>query len=502
MEYAIIALYIGGMLGIGWWAKTRVRNQSDFLVAGRRLGPILYTGTMAAICIGGASTVGGVGLGYEYGISGMWLVFFIGTGLLLLSLVFAGRINRLGIYTVSEMMELRFGSKAASFLSALVMLGYTFMIAVTSTIAYGAVFSVLFDIDRTLATILGGGIVILYSSIGGMWSISLTDFVQFLIKTVGIFGVLLPAVLIKAGGWEGMRAALPESSFSFGTIGGGTITSYFVIYFFGLVIGQDIWQRVFTARSESVAKWSGAAAGTYCLLYSVAGALIGMGARVIMPDIADRDQVFTEIVNNTLPVALAAIVVAGALSAIMSTSSGGLIAAATVARKDIAGPILAAIGKQTNDENDSRAIRHDRIYIIVTGVLVLATASVLNDIVAALTIAYDILVGGLLVPILGALVWKRATGTGALAATIAGTVSTLAVMAYVGDIYANEPIFVGIAVSAAVFVIASLVTRPTDAALLHQWNQRIENTRTPSDAASSTAQTNVTTAQEPVTIHD
>ena len=49
----------------------------DFLVAGRRLGPALYTGTMAAVVLGGASTVGGVGLGYKYGISGMWLVVAI-----------------------------------------------------------------------------------------------------------------------------------------------------------------------------------------------------------------------------------------------------------------------------------------------------------------------------------------------------------------------------------------------------------------------------------------
>jgi solute:Na+ symporter, SSS family len=86
MDIAIVAIYLIGMIAFGFWGKRRATTQSDFLVAGRRLGPMLYSGTMAAIVLGGASTIGGVGLGYQYGISGMWLVFAIGAGILALSL--------------------------------------------------------------------------------------------------------------------------------------------------------------------------------------------------------------------------------------------------------------------------------------------------------------------------------------------------------------------------------------------------------------------------------
>ncbi len=267
MDLVVIAVYIGAMIGIGFYAKGRAKSESDFLVAGRRLGPLLYSGTMAAVVLGGASTIGGVGLGYQYGISGMWLVFSIGCGILLLSLVFAGRINRLGVYTVSQMLELRYG-RGANLLSGIVMWAYTLMLAVTSTIAYGTIFGVLFDIGKVPAILIGGAVVVLYSVLGGMWSITLTDFVQFVIKTIGIFFVLLPAVLIRAGGFAGLAEKLPDTAFSLTNIGGGTIVTYFVIYFFGLVIGQDIWQRVFTARSDKVAKWAGTASGVYCLLYA------------------------------------------------------------------------------------------------------------------------------------------------------------------------------------------------------------------------------------------
>jgi len=62
INIAIVVVYLLAMLAFGWWGKSRTKNNSDFLVAGRRLGPFLYTGTMAAVVLGGASTVGGVGL--------------------------------------------------------------------------------------------------------------------------------------------------------------------------------------------------------------------------------------------------------------------------------------------------------------------------------------------------------------------------------------------------------------------------------------------------------
>ena len=111
MDVAIVAAYLVAMIAFGFWGKRRARTEADFLVAGRRLGPLLYAGTMSALVLGGASTIGGVGLGYEYGLSGMWLVVAIGAGVLLLSLLFAGRVQRLGVYTVSQMLELRYGLK-------------------------------------------------------------------------------------------------------------------------------------------------------------------------------------------------------------------------------------------------------------------------------------------------------------------------------------------------------------------------------------------------------
>jgi SSS family solute:Na+ symporter len=152
----------------------------------------------------------------------------------------------------------------------------------------------------------------------------------------------------------------------------------------------------------------------------------------------------------------------------MSTASGALIATATVFGKDI----VQRLRSGAPDASDDEHVRGNRLLIAAFGVVVIVIACILQDVVAALTIAYDILVGGLLVPILGGLLWRRATIVGAVAAMAIGTVATLATMAVVGDIYANEPIYVGLASGLVAFVAGSLASRPTASDVLAEWDRR------------------------------
>ncbi|MFG2769296.1 sodium:solute symporter [Streptomyces sp. NPDC048350] len=468
VDYTVIVLYLAGMLAMGWWGMRRAKSKSEFLVAGRRLGPWMYSGTMAAIVLGGASTIGGVGLGYKYGLSGAWMVFAIGLGLLALSVFFSARIARLKVYTVSEMLDLRYGGKAGV-ISGVVMWAYTLMLAVTSTIAYATIFDVLFDLPRTVAIVLGGAIVVAYSTLGGMWSITLTDMVQFVVKTIGVLILLLPIAVIKAGGFAEMKAQLPTEYFAPLGIGGETIFTYVLIYTFGMLIGQDIWQRVFTARTDKVAKWGGTVAGTYCLVYALAGAVIGTAAKVLYPNLPSADDAFATIVKDELPMGVRGLVLAAALAAVMSTSSGALIACATVANNDIWSRLrgLTAGGGEDHDE-----VKGNRLFILLMGIATIAIAIALNDVVQALTVAYNLLVGGLLVPILGGLLWRRGTVQGALAAVTVGGLSVIGLMWAYG-ILANEPVYYGLLASLAAYVIVSLATRPTDAAVLANWRARL-----------------------------
>ena len=465
LDYVVIAIYFAVMIGAGYIGLRQARSADDYLVAGRRLGYPMYIGTLSAVVLGGASTIGGVSLGYQYGISGMWLVFMLGLGIIALAVLLASRLSRLGVYTVPEMLGIRYG-RYSLLIGAIVMATYDLMVAVTSTIAIGTVFNVILGLAPSAAILLAGGIVVLYCVVGGMWSVTLTDILQFIIMTIGIFLLLLPLAISQAGGFSGMREQLPASYFDLTAIGWSTIFAYFLLFFFGIMIGQDIWQRVFTARSGGIARWGGVAAGVYCLFYAVAGALIGSAARVILPNLATPDNAFAQVTKAALPVGLTGLVLAAALAAVMSTASATLLAASTILANDVYADFFRRGGDR---------VRLSRVFTLLVGVVVLVTSLLVKDVVGGLTVAYDLLSGALLVPIIGALFWRRATGVGALAAMAAGGIVVVVLMLVQG-LFANGPIIYGMLTSLVVFVVVSLLTRQASEEEVAAWNRRVSGT--------------------------
>ena len=462
LDFVVLALYFAVMIGAGYWGLRRARSADDYLVAGRRLGPFMYVGCLGAVVLGGASTIGGVALGYDNGISGMWLVFWIGMGVIALGILMSSRLSRLGVYTVSEMLENRYGA-ASRLISAIIIAAYALMIAVTSTIAIGTVFNVVLPLSSSVAILVAGGLVVAYSVAGGMWSITLTDIIQFCIMTVGIFFLLLPLSISAAGGLSGMQEALPTSYFDITAIGWQTIFTYFLLFFFGLMIGQDIWQRVFTARSPAIARWGSVAAGIYCLLYAMAGALVGTAARVMLPDI-QADNAFARIATEALPVGITGLVLAAALAAVMSTASAGLLASSTILANDV---YAGFIGRGDHDK-----VLVSRVTTLLVGIVILVMSLIVSDVVGALTVAYDLLSGALFVPIVGALFWRRATAAGALASMAAGSVVVVIFMVMDG-LFANTPIIWGMLASLVVFVVVSLLTPRPSEDRMRTWERRL-----------------------------
>ncbi len=449
--YVVIA-YMVGILAAGFWAQRKATTQDQFLVAGRSVGPWLYSGTLAAIVLGGASTVGGVKLGYQYGISGMWFVFMFGLGILVLSTVFVKRILGLNLYTVPELLERRY-TPGARVAAGVVMVAYDLMVSVTATIAVGSVMEVIVGVPRTPAILVSSAVMVAYSALGGMWSLTLTDIIQFVIKTIGILFILLPGAILHAGGFAGMHAHLPAGFFSLSNIGPGRVVSFFVLYFFGIIIGQDVWQRVFTARSVEVARNGGILVGAYCLCYALAGALIGAAGRVFLPALADADAAFAEIVNRVLPVGLRGLLLAAALAAIMSTASACLLAASTVLLEDV---VLRLKGA-ARGVLDTGSVAQSRAVTLALGALMTVMACLMHDVIAAITVAYDLLVGGLLVSIVGAMLWPRGTARGAVASIVSG-ITLVVVVLIVRGIDSDLPIYAGLGGSLLAFVAVSLAS--------------------------------------------
>ncbi|MBH1928477.1 sodium:solute symporter [Serratia rubidaea] len=460
LDLLTIAIYFLVIGAVGWLGIRKAATKEDYLVAGRNLGPGLYLGTLSAVVLGGASTIGSVKLGYSYGISGVWLCASLGAGIVVLSTLLAKPLLQLKVYTVSQVFARRY-HPAARVTSAVIMLAYDLMVAVTSAIAIGSVMQVMFGLSLVTAILLGGGVVVLYSTLGGMWSLTLTDIIQFIIMTVGMMLVLLPMSIGKAGGWQAFSQRLPDSYYQLSSIGGDTIILFFMIYFFGILIGQDIWQRVFTARSPTVARYAGLGAGIYCVLYGVCGALIGMAGKIVLPSLTNADSAFAAITQAVLPAGVSGLVAAAALAALMSTASACLLASATITLEDVL-PVIR--------RRPASGLRSGRWITLLMGVLMLGLALLVHDVLAALTLAYNLLVGGMLVPLVGAVFWPRATSTGAIASMLAGSLTAIGFMCYQG-IQANSPIYGGLIAGALAFVIGSLATRPQTAAPQALWSK-------------------------------
>lgn len=465
LDFAVIILYFIVMIGAGVIGSMRVKSRDDYLLAGRRLNYGMFVPALAAVILGGASTLGTAKLGYKFGISGIWLVVMLGSGIIGLGLLMTSKMSNLKVLSISEMLEKRYDSKSR-YISAMVMIVYTTMVAVTQVVGMGSVIASFMGWDPKISMFVGGLIVLIYSFVGGMWSITLTDVIQFWVMTFGLFVLMIPKALEAVGGFAVLSQKLPESYFSLTSIGYKTILAYFLLFFLGLLIGQDVWQRVFTARSGKVAKYGSVLAGAYSMLYALGGALVGMSAVILLPNLADPQRAFPEMALKLLSPGVSGLVLAGLLSALMSTASGTLIASTTLLVNDIYIPLV------NPQANDRQLVKVSRIATFVLGLLLIAISIWLQDVLVALDVAYAILSGSVLVPVVAGFFWKRATAQATFWSIVISAAVVIAGLGIQG-ISSTDPIIYGIAVSLVTLVVGSFLTKPISAEQMQEWQNRL-----------------------------
>lgn len=466
IDTGVLVLYLVGMIGIGYWGYQKSETLDDYLVAGRNIPLWMYVPVMSAVILGGASTVGGGGLGYKYGISGAWLVISLGIGTIALGFLISTNLANLKAYSLGEVLERRF-DKYSGTIGAVIAGIYALTIAITQTIAIGKVLSVLFGFNQNTMILLAGIIIIAYTALGGMLTVTMTDFVQWCIMTIGIFCIALPLGLDSVGGISGLAASLDPSYFSVTSIGWNTIASYFILYVLGIMIGQDIWQRVFTANSAETARTGNIAAGVYAIVYGIATALLGMIALVLLPSLGDSELALPRLVLEIVPVGLSGIILAGFVSAMMSTADSALLASSTLLTRDIYARFV------NPDASDGTYSNVSRFVIIVLGAIMTYAAIEIGSVVLALTLAYDLLTGCIFVPIFGAFFWKRATWQGALS-SICVSAAVVGVTIYVFGSSSDLPIIFGLISSVVVFVFVSILSGPPAPEKLERWVRTLD----------------------------
>ena len=208
-----VAIYMLGMLGVGFYASKRSHTMTDFMVAGRNLSLPVLTMTIIATWFGGAMMLGGAGAAYDDGMLGVIADPWGGAlALVLIGLFFARRFRRLNAITVADLMQQRFGTTAAIAITITTLVSNLMWVAGT-LVAFGAIFDSLTNIPIETGIVVGAVIVFTYTMLGGMWAVALTDFVQMAIIIVGLI-VLLVVVLLSLESWGAVSMRLPEGTFS------------------------------------------------------------------------------------------------------------------------------------------------------------------------------------------------------------------------------------------------------------------------------------------------
>lgn len=448
----VIIIYFLLLIFVGILGSRRAKTSEDYIVAGRNLGFTMYLACLAAVILGGASTIGTARLGYEFGLSGLWLVAMLGLGIVVMGIFFSKKIFSLKVLTISQMLTERYNAQTGV-ISALVAAIYAMMVSVTQVIGMGTVLHVLLGWNLTFSMIIGGTIALSYTILGGMWSVTMTDIVQFIIMTIGIFAIMLPMSLSKAGGWSNLQAELPTSYFGISSIGGMEIFQYFLLFCLGMVVAQDIWQRLFTARTLKVARLGTLGAGIYSLFYAIAISIIGMCAFVATPALNDPQTAFTSMALETLPTGILGIVLASVLSALMSTSSGTLLASSTLIVNDIIKPLVPSMSEKI-------FLKASRFTTLATGVVTMIFAVWIQDVLVALDVAYAVLSGSLFFPIVFGFFWRKATSKAAFFSILLSA-AVILIGLVVQGITATEPIVYGLITSFISFVTISLTSKQT-----------------------------------------
>lgn len=412
-----VAVYLVIMLYIGMRASKRSDTTENFIVAGRGMPVWIGSATLIATWFGGSTMMGSAGASYERGLIGIIAdPFGAALCLFLVGFFFARIFRRLGLLTIIDLFEIRFGKVAATIAAIAAVstnIGWTGGLLV----AFGFVFESLTGVPLHIGIMGGAAVVFVYTVAGGMWAVAVTDLVQMVIIIIGLV-LLLIVVLIDVGGWGNIGPQLPADTFSM--VPKETSPSIWLNYarawlIFGLgdLTAQALIQRAMSAKDEKTAQNSFYIAGLGHLSLGMIPVTLGIIASVTMPGLAEPETVIpTLAIEHLHPVAIA-IFVGALLAAIMSTADSALLAAASVFSVNI----LPLFKRQVTDRQRLLATR---ISIPVFGIVAVYVALEVQVVYELIMDANSIKLVCVAVPFIAGVWWKRANRTGVLASMAMG----------------------------------------------------------------------------------
>lgn len=462
---AVVIAYMAFMLFIGWYSKHMISGNADFMVAGRRLGPILMAGTLAATEIGGGSSLGVVqqGMG-KYGISAAWYVIAMGFAFVILTFL-APKFRASTVKTVPEYFRRRYG-RLPGIITAIIMFLPLIGLTAGQMIASAVILSTMMGISFKVSVIAICAIV----TVGGLWSVTLTDFVQVFFIVFGM-AVAVPYALDLAGGWGNVVAHVPAESLDiFSGYSIIDVVALTVMYITTFTVGQEAVSRYYAARDGRTAQKGSVMAAIINFIYGFIPATLGVIVLALINmgtfDAAQFQSVGSRyalpvLAVNAMPPLICGILFAGVISATMSSASSDLLGAGSIFANDIYRQYIKT------EATDEEVMKIAKMVMVLAGLLSLFVALFnTSSIIAILMFSFSLRAAGAFFPYVMGLYWKGASLAGTMASLVTGTIVVVYLEQFThGVIFGikfGQPILPGLVASFIAFVIFSKLMPPKE----------------------------------------
>lgn len=462
LDTIIMLIYLAGMLILGLWCVRYIKSFDDFFVAGRRLGFFLSIGTMAALFVGG-SAIGVAGMGHDYGIGAIWYYAAYAIGFTTLGLTFVVPLRAMGQYTVADIFAVRYDERVRLLSTVITFFAWIFFFA-AFVVAGARVVEVLLGWDLRIAILVTAGIFTIYTSVGGMWAVTMTDFVQFVILITGIL-IIFPVAMVAVGGPEALFAATPPENtslipiFEGGTVwtGLGYVICTIVLTGSTGIVAPDIYLRVWCCKDDRTAKLTLYVVSALVVVFAFMLSMIGMAAKILNPEIA-HEMALPWMVQTLLPHGLSGLVLVALMAAAISGAVPELVVCSSILARDL-------YQKLINPKADEKQLlKVSRLLTFLIGVIGMILAYLLPGFMDLTYQCYRIFVPAIAPICIAAFYSKKTTSKAALwSMAISIVVTTFCIIAFPETyLTMKDPLFIGLITSISTLLIFNHFTKPSE----------------------------------------
>ncbi|MHB1938400.1 MAG: sodium:solute symporter family protein [Acidobacteriaceae bacterium] len=466
LDYVIVIAFLGGVFWLGLRFYSWIGNPDDFYVAGRQVTPFILAAALTTANISLFSLVGVSGAAYSGGIPIIWLTWTGNMALVFSGLFVIPLFRRLRIRTVPEFLEMRYNGAVRLLVGVLWIFRLAFWAAV---VLYAGVVAAqqLTGIQSFPFWVFGLAlIVIIYTMVGGMWSVVLTNNLGFFLMMVSLL-IIFPLAMAAVGWWPGLTAHSPSGHLDLIRVSGKynwkTIIAFLFLGIEWATLDQGLLQAAFSARDPRVVTKGMVLSGIMITPFAVLWVVPGLCARILYPTLPKPEMAMPTLVVHLIPVGILGCVTAGLLASTLSTLGSNLGAVATLIANDIYGRF---VNRQPTPRQLLAAVR---LATLFAGALMIAITYLVPRLGGAVD-AYLTIVSIMDMPLFViavpfGLLWEKTTWQGAIAGYLTGSLAG-AVLRF-GFGFAVAPVtLVSGGVAALVCPIVSLLTQKAVSRLL------------------------------------